>query len=106
MLVIYLSFAIAFTSFFIYHTLYVGCSFDTSLYYTNKSPTRQKSPLKSLIIYGSFTWFATEFDGEDTFFGKVVSHLCPDGELGCFSLSELKSVKGSLGLGIERDLYG
>ena len=62
--------------------------------------------LKSLIIYGSFTWFATEFDGEDTFFGKVVSHLCPDGELGCFSLSELKSVKGSLGLGIERDLYG
>lgn len=51
---------------------------------------------------GSRTWYATEFDGEDTFFGLV------DGfelEWGNFSLSELKSVKGKLGLGIERDLY-
>ena len=51
---------------------------------------------------GSWTWYATEFDGKDTFFGLV------DGfelEWGNFSLSELKSVKGQLGLGIERDLY-
>ena len=51
---------------------------------------------------GSWTWYATEFDGEDTFFGLV------DGfelEWGSFSLSELKSVKGPLGLGIERDRY-
>ena len=55
---------------------------------------------------GSFTWYATEFDGEDTFFGKVVSHMCPEGELGYFSLSELKSIKTKpFGLGIERDLY-
>ena len=54
---------------------------------------------------GSFTWYATEFDGKDTFFGKVFSHLCPEGELGYFSLSELQSVKESFGLGIERDLY-
>ena len=54
---------------------------------------------------GSFTWFAYEFDGIDRFFGKVFSSLCPEGELGYFSLSELQSVKGRFGLGIERDLY-
>ena len=54
---------------------------------------------------GSFTWYVLEYDGNDTFFGKVFSHLCSEGELGYFTLSELKSVKGPLGLGIERDLY-
>ena len=51
---------------------------------------------------GSWTWYATEFDGEDTFFGLV------DGfelEWGDFSLSELQSVRGRFGLGIERDRY-
>jgi len=58
---------------------------------------------------GSFTWFATEFDGEDTFFGKVFSTLCPDGELGYFGLNELKTCKqgqrGLKALPIERDLW-
>jgi hypothetical protein len=54
---------------------------------------------------GSFTWFATEFDGEDQFFGKVFSEYCPEGELGYFSLSELQNTKVRLGLGIERDLH-
>ena len=53
----------------------------------------------------SFTWFIIEFDGEDLLFCKVYSHLCPDGELGYSSLSEIESVRGALGLGIERDLY-
>lgn len=51
---------------------------------------------------GSWTWYATEFDGEDTFFGLV------DGfelEWGPFSLSEMQSVKGRFGLGIERDIH-
>lgn len=50
----------------------------------------------------SWTWYATEFDGEDTFFGLVDGH-CK--ELGYFSLSELKSVRGPLGLPIERDKF-
>ena len=50
----------------------------------------------------SWTWYATEFDGEDTFFGLVEGH---EKELGYFSLKELKSVKGPMGLSIERDLY-
>jgi len=50
----------------------------------------------------NWTWYATEFDGEDLFFGLVDGHVK---ELGYFSLKELKSVKGPLGLPIERDLY-
>ena len=49
------------------------------------------------------TWFASEFDGVDTFFGWAI--LLPGcGEYGYFSLSELQSVK-VMGLGVERDLY-
>ena len=50
----------------------------------------------------NWTWYATEFDGEDLFFGLVVGFEI---ELGYFSLSELESVKGALGLPIERDLH-
>jgi len=50
----------------------------------------------------NWTWYVTEFDGEDLFFGLVDGF---DKELGYFSLSELESVKGPLGLKIERDLY-
>jgi len=50
----------------------------------------------------SWTWYATEFDGEDIFFGLVVGQ---EVELGYFSLSELLSVRGPLGLPVERDLY-
>lgn len=49
-----------------------------------------------------WTWWATEFDGEDTFFGLVKGF---EYELGYFSLKELKSVRDENGLGIERDMY-
>jgi hypothetical protein len=51
---------------------------------------------------GSWKWYAMEFDGKDRFFGLVVGF---EREMGYFSLSELKSIKLSFGLGIERDLY-
>ena len=52
---------------------------------------------------GSWTWYATEYDQDTkTFFGLVEGH---DTELGYFSLEELESVKGPLGLGIERDIH-
>jgi len=50
----------------------------------------------------SWTWYASEFDGEDTFFGLVIGLEI---ELGYFSLFELQAVRGPLGLPIERDLY-
>jgi Protein of unknown function (DUF2958) len=49
----------------------------------------------------SWTWYATEFDGEDTFFGLVQGQ---DEELGYFSLSELQTLQGPFGLGVERDI--
>ena len=58
--------------------------------------------VKFFTPWSSWTWYATEFDGEDTFFGLVDGH---EKELGYFSLSELKSLRGPLGLSIERDLY-
>jgi len=58
--------------------------------------------LKLFTPDGSWTWFATEFDGEDIFFGLVDGF---ERELGYFSLSELQKVRGPLGLPVERDLH-
>jgi Protein of unknown function (DUF2958) len=49
-----------------------------------------------------WTWYASEFDGKDTFFGLVSGF---EVELGYFSLSELQEVQGGLGLPIERDRF-
>jgi hypothetical protein len=46
--------------------------------------------------------FASEFDGKDVFFGLVSGF---EVELGYFTLSELKQVRGPMGLQIERDLH-
>jgi len=50
----------------------------------------------------SWTWFATEFDGEDTFFALVVGF---EVEMAYWSLSELEAARGPWGLPIERDLW-
>ena len=50
----------------------------------------------------SWTWYASEFDGDDIFFGLVSGF---EVELGYFSLKEMQEVRGPLGLPIERDLY-
>ena len=58
--------------------------------------------VKYFTPWTNWTWYATEFDGDDTFFGLV------DGlekELGYFSLNELEEINGPGGLKIERDLY-
>jgi hypothetical protein len=57
---------------------------------------------KYFMPSGQWTWYITEYDGEDTFFGLVDGHFK---ELGYFRLSELESVNGPMGLPIERDLY-
>ena len=49
-----------------------------------------------------WTWYASEYDGEDIFFGLVIGFVP---EFGYFSLKELESVRGALGLPIERDLH-
>jgi hypothetical protein len=47
-----------------------------------------------------WTWYASEFDGEDSFFGFVSGD---EPELGYFSLAELRELRGKLGLPVERD---
>jgi hypothetical protein len=68
----------------------------------DKDETEVKAVVKFFTPDSNWTWYATEFDGEDTFFGYVVG---PYPELGYFSLVELKSARGPLGLPIERDMY-
>ncbi len=71
------------------------------LYSQNKNP----DPLvicKFFTPDSSWTWYVIEFDGKDTFFGLVDGF---EKELGYFSLSELESIRGKLGLPVERDLY-
>lgn len=50
-----------------------------------------------------WTWYVLEYDPrEDLFFGYVEGI---ESELGYFTLSELQSIRGYLGLPVERDLY-
>lgn len=58
--------------------------------------------VKFFTPWGNHTWYATEFDGKDTFFGWVVGQ---EKELGYFSLKEMEAVRGPWGLKIERDRY-
>ena len=51
----------------------------------------------------SWTWYATEYDPVERVFFGLVDGL--EKELGYFSLDELESIKGPLGLRIERDIY-
>jgi hypothetical protein len=50
----------------------------------------------------SWTWYITEFDGEDTCFGYVVGF---EAEMGYFLLSDITCARGKLGLPVERDLF-
>ena len=49
-----------------------------------------------------WTWYASEFDGTELFYGLAVG---PEPELGYFTLSELREVRGKLGLPVERDRW-
>lgn len=61
-----------------------------------------KALVKFFTPDSNWTWYASEFDKEDIFFG-LVSGL--EVELGYFSLSELERARGPWGLPIERDLH-
>lgn len=73
------------------------------LYETEDVPVEEKTAVvKFFTPDGSWTWYAVEFDGKDLFFGLVDGF---EKEWGYFSLKEMQSVRGKLGLPIERDLY-
>lgn len=60
------------------------------------------APVKYFTPDAGWTWYASEFDGGDLFFGLVIGFEI---ELGYFSLRELQQARGPFGLPIERDLY-
>ena len=64
----------------------------------------QNNPIVYIKLFlDGWTWHITELsiDG-DIAFGYVVSPF--GAEVGYFSLEEIKGIRGSLGLGVERDL--
>ena len=58
--------------------------------------------VKLFTPWTDWTWFITEFDGEDLCFGLVIGL---ERELGYFSLKEIESLRGPGGIRVERDLY-
>jgi hypothetical protein len=67
--------------------------------------TENQDPMvicKFFTPWTQWTWYATEFDGEDEFFGMVHGL---EKEFGYFSLSELEHITGPGGLKVERDLF-
>ena len=71
---------------------------DLPKLYANEGNHDAEVIVKFFTPDSNWTWYATEFDGVDTFFGLVDGF---DRELGYFSLSELES----LGSKIERDAW-
>lgn len=66
----------------------------------------QKDPLVYCKLFlDGWTWLILEMSiDDDVCFGYVISPFC-NGELGYFSLAEIKEVKGILDIGAERDLH-
>ncbi len=67
---------------------------------------RSLNPLCQIKLFtptSIFSWFIIEIskDDMDTCYGLVEGF---ESELGYFSLKELESIKGALGLGVERDI--
>ena len=80
--------------------------FEEQGYCGDKEPEDVKIIAKFFNPVGQGTWYATEYNPDErTFFGFVSLFGEPYDELGYFSLDELENFKGSLGLGIERDLH-
>src|SRR5689334_15260303 len=72
------------------------------LYETESQGLKALAIVKFFTPDSNWTWYASEFDGEDLFFGLAVGFVP---ELGYFRLSELEEVRGALGLPVERDKW-
>ena len=69
--------------------------------YAQEEATDPIVHVKFFAPWTNWTWYATEYDPEERiFFGRVDGF---ESELGNFSLDELESVNGPMGLKIERD---
>jgi len=73
-----------------------------AFYETDGEGDKAVATMKFFTPWTSWTWYATEFDGDDQCFGLIQGL---EEELGYFSLRELESLRGPFGLRIERDLH-
>ena len=64
----------------------------------------QNNPIAYVKLFlDGWTWYITEISIDNNIcFGYVISPF--GAELGYFSLEEIKTIKGTLGIGVERDL--
>ena len=78
-----------------------------SLYSTDGLGNKAVVCAKFFTPDSSFTWYLLELDKETKdCFGLVTSNLnYYEPEYGYFSLNELMTVKGPMGLSVERDMY-
>ncbi len=75
-------------------------------FYQREAPNEFREAIAYVKFFtpdSNWTWYATEYDPEKKMFFGLVEGL--DTELGYFSLEELQSVRGPLGLKIERDIH-
>ncbi len=75
---------------------------DVPPLYTTEKTDHPLAMIRLFSPDSSWVWYILEYDGEDIAFGLVVGH---ETEMGYFSISELASVTGPLGLRIERDVW-
>lgn len=72
------------------------------LLYANEEESDPMVFCKFFYPASHWTWYATEFDGNDVFYGFVVGDWP---ELGYFRLSELMQNRDDWGMPIERDMH-
>ena len=70
------------------------------LYSGEEQGEKAKALVKFYLPGSHWTWYASEFDGKDTFFGLVAGHEI---ELGYFSLAELAALRAQNGQVVCRD---
>jgi hypothetical protein len=75
-----------------------------ALYETENIPLEEKiAVVKFFTPDAQWTWYAVEYNPKQELFWGLVDGQ--EKEWGYFTLGQLKSVRGKLGLSIERDLY-
>jgi hypothetical protein len=75
-----------------------------AMYSQEETPAAdQIAVVKFFTPDSNWTWYATEYDPVDRMFFGLVDGM--EKELGYFSLDELASARGPLGLPIERDRF-
>ncbi len=75
-----------------------------AMYSQEETPTGdQIAQVKFFTPDSNWTWYAVEYSPEERMFFGLVDGF--EKELGYFSLDELATVRGKLGLPIERDRY-